>query len=90
MLLAIYLGAAMLILCKGLFFTINHMGRHTTLRSRLAWLLLTTAALDVVISPAFDRTPSPSLGGVALVVALACYVLPPRRAQSINDRKDVP
>jgi hypothetical protein len=80
MLLAIYLCAAALILLKGLFVAINNMGRHTLLRRRLAWLLLTTAALDAVISPAFARAPAPGWGVVALTVALACYVLAPWRA----------
>lgn len=82
MLLAIYLCAAALILLKGLFVAINNMGRHTPLRRRLAWLLLTTAALDAVVGPAFARAPVPTPGWavVALTVVLACYVLAPWRA----------
>lgn len=74
MLPAIYLAAALAILCRGLFYTINHMGRHTGLLSRLAWLLLTTGALDIVIGPLFGRQPSASYGDALLLATLAWYL----------------
>lgn len=74
MLPAIYLAAALVILCRGLFHTINHMGRRTSLLSRLVWLLLTTGALDILIGPVFGRLPSPSYGDALLLAALAWYL----------------
>lgn len=83
MLLAIYFIAAALILGRGLFFIINHMGRHTAFCTRLAWLLLTTGALDVLLGPVFGRVPAPSYGNAILLAGFACYLIWRTRIQSI-------
>lgn len=85
MLLAIYLTAALLILCQGLFYIINHMGRHTPHLARLAWLLLTTGALDVAIGPVFGRMCAPTYGDAVLMAALAGYLLWRGRVQTISE-----
>lgn len=87
MLPAIYLIAAGMILCRGLFFAINNMGRHTALSKRLAWLVLTTGALDIVLAPAFGRALSLSAGGALLLAALACYLLRRRPAPLPSNKK---
>lgn len=74
MLPAIYLIAALAILCQGLFHTINHMGRHTQLAARLGWLLLTTGALDIVLAPLFGRSAAPAYGDALLLAWLAWYL----------------
>lgn len=74
MLPAIYFIAALAILCQGLFYTINHMGRHTELAARLGWLLLTTSALDILLAPLFGRIAAPGYGDALLLAWLAWYL----------------
>lgn len=65
--------AATIIVVHGVFTVINSMGRETGHGLRLAWAILTTGSLGVMVGPLFGRlTPGPSwtcmLVGVALAV----------------------
>jgi hypothetical protein len=66
--------AVLAILCQGLFYAINRMGRHTGGAARLGWLLLTTAALAVAIAPMFGRTAAPAYVDALLLGWLVWYL----------------
>ncbi|AKU21806.1 hypothetical protein [Massilia sp. NR 4-1] len=67
--------AALLLLYRGLFFAINRMGPETAPHQRLAWLLLTTGALDFVAAPLFRRVPLGAWHGLLPLVLLALWLL---------------
>ena len=74
MLLAIYYCAAAVLLWRGLY-ALNHMSRYSCNAARLAYLLITTGAAQVLLSPVFGVTPAPAFGDVLLLSAVACYFL---------------
>jgi hypothetical protein len=75
MLLLIYYCAAAMLLWRGLFHVLNHMGRHSCNATRFAWLFITTGAAQILLAPAFGAIPAPSLGDVVLLSAVAGYFL---------------
>ncbi|MBY0556559.1 MAG: hypothetical protein K2P77_05080 [Burkholderiaceae bacterium] len=75
MLLVIYYCAAAVLLFQGLFHVLNHMDRHSCNVTRLAWLLMTTGALQVLLAPIFGATPMPTFGDVLLLGSVAGYFI---------------
>jgi len=79
MLLAISCFAALVILIRGLFSTINQMGRQTSHGIRFAWIAMTTGAAGVLFGPLCGRLHSPSIWETALLVGIACHIAFERR-----------
>lgn len=77
-LLALNVIAAVVILINGLFFVINRMSRHTRHGMRVAWLILTTGALGVAVSPLYCRW-QPTLWETILIVGVALHFVFERR-----------
>lgn len=74
LLLSINLLAALVIFIKGLFFVVNSMDRRTSHVVRLAWVVMTTVALCVLLDPLYGNWRCPNLRETVLLVGLAIYV----------------
>lgn len=72
------MAAAAVIVAHGVFAVINSMGRHTGHGMRLAWSILTTGALGVLVGPLFDKLP-PGPSWTIMLVGLAASILFERR-----------
>lgn len=78
MMLALNMLAAAVIFTSGLFGAINNMTRCTRHGIRLAWVILTTGALAVLLEP-FYGASSPAWQEVLLNCGVALFVLGNRR-----------
>lgn len=74
---ALNIVCPVVILIHGLFQVINHMTKHTAFFMRLAWLLLTTGALALLLSPWFGVQFG--WGTSFLVWGFAAYILADKR-----------
>ena len=79
LLLTLNLLAATLIVLYGVFSVINAMTHATSHGMRLAWVVLTTGALGVLLAPLFDK-PMPPAPLTAVLVGVALHILCDRRS----------
>ncbi|HJV54314.1 MAG TPA: hypothetical protein VJ652_22815 [Noviherbaspirillum sp.] len=86
MTLALNMCAAAIIFASGLFGAINNMTRCTRHGIRLAWVILTTGAFAVLLSP-FYGAPKPTWPEVLLNCGVALFVLGNRRRSCAPDRR---
>lgn len=78
MMLALNLAAAAVVFLFGLFGAINNMTGCTRHGIRIAWILLTTGALAVLLGPLYGYV-SPRWSEVLLNVGVALFVVTSRR-----------
>lgn len=78
MLTILNIAAAAVVVVHGVFAVINSMGRHTGHGMRIAWAVLTTGALGVMVGPLFGKLP-PGPSWTCMLVGIALSIIFERR-----------